>query len=95
MFDPENQWKSVRESASQFRGSIGGRSLPLRVGVGVFFILVLGPLILSGFLALVVAVACAILVKLIQKLVTFCSGIFTANDNQGRKNVKVVRRGKL
>ncbi|MEL7066865.1 MAG: hypothetical protein AAGK24_05490, partial [Planctomycetota bacterium] len=60
---PENEWKNVRQSASKFRGSIGGSSLPLRVGFGVFFLLVLGPLILSGLLALAIAVACAVVVK--------------------------------
>ncbi len=92
---PENEWKNVRQSASKFRGSIGGSSLPLRVGFGVFFLLVLGPLILSGVLALAIAVACAVLVALVQRLVVFCSGIFTTRGGQGRKNVKVVHRKKL
>ena len=94
MFDPQNEWKSVRQSANQFRGSIGGSGLPLRVGFGVFFLLVLGPLILSGLFALVIAVVCAIVVVVIQHLVAFFSGIFTARQIQGRKNVKVVRRSK-
>lgn len=92
---PENEWKNVRQSASKFRGSIGGSSLPLRVGFGVFFLLVLGPLILSGVFALTIAVACAILVALVQRLVLFSSGLFTAKGGQGRKNVKVVRRSEL
>ena len=92
---PENEWKNVRQSASKFRGSIGGSSLPLRVGFGVFFLLVLGPLILTGLLALAIAVACAVLVALIQRLVVFCSGVFTTRGGQGRKNVRVVRREKL
>ncbi len=92
---PENEWKNVRQSASKFRGSIGGSSLPLRVGFGVFFLLVLGPLILSGLLALAIAVACAVLVALIQRLFNFCSGVFTTRGGQGRKNVRVVRREKL
>ena len=91
---PENEWKNVRQSASKFRGSIGGSSLPLRVGFGVFFLLVLGPLILSGVLALAIAVACAVLVALVQRLVVFYSGIFTTRRGQGRKNVRVVRREK-
>ena len=43
---------------------------------GVFFF-VLGPLILSGVLALAIAVALIVLVALVQRLVVFCSGIFT------------------
>ena len=92
---PENEWRNVRQSASKFRGSIGGSSLPLRVGLGVFFLLVLGPLILSGVMALAIAVACAVLVALVQRLVVFCSGIFTTKGGQGRKNVRVVHRKKI
>ena len=92
MFNPQDQWKNVRQSASQFRGSVGGGSLPLRIGVGVFFLLVLGPLILSGLMALVIAIVCSVVVMLIQRLVGFFSEIFSARDKQGRKNVKVVRR---
>ena len=95
MFDPQDQWKNVRQSATQFRGSVGGSSLPLRVGVGVFFLLVLGPLILSGLFALVVAATCSLVVVLIQHLVNLCFDIFSAGDGRGRKNVRVVRRSKL
>ena len=95
MFDPQDQWKNVRQSATQFRGSVGGSSLPLRVGVGVFFLLVLGPLILSGLFALVVAVTCSLVAVLIQRLVKLCFDIFSSGDGWGRKNVKVVRRSKL
>ncbi len=35
------------------------------------------------------------LVALIQRLVVFCSGVFTTRGGQGRKNVRVVRREKL
>ena len=92
MIDPKNQWKEVRQSARQIRGSIGGSSLPLRIGIGVFVLLVLGPLILSGLLALVVAIACAIVVMLVQRVLGFFAVISSAKDHQGRKNVKVVRR---
>ena len=92
---PENEWRNVRQSASKFRGSIGGSSLPLRVGLGVFFLLVLGPLILSGVMALAIAVACAVLVALVQRLVVLFSGIFTTKGGQGRKNVRVVHRKKI
>ena len=94
MFDPQDQWKNVRQSASQFRGSVGGGSLPLRVGVGVFFLLVLGPLILSGLIALAIAVACSVMVMLIQRIFGFFSEVFSSGDQEGRKNVKVVRRSK-
>ena len=92
MIDPKNHWKDVRKTARQFRGSIGVSSLSLRVGVGVFFLLVLGPLILSGLLALVIAVACSIVVMLVQRVLGLFSEIFSPRDHQGRKNVKVVRR---
>ena len=92
MFNPQDQWNNVRQSASQFRGSVGGGSLPLRVGVGVFFLLILGPLILSGLVALAIAVACSVVVILIQRVFNFLSEVFSAGDQQGRKNVKVVRR---
>ena len=95
MFDPQDQWKNVRQSASQFRGSIGGGSLPLRVGVGVFFLLILGPLILSGLAALAIAIACSVVVMLIQRVFGFFSEILSSRDQQGRKNVKVVRRSEL
>ena len=95
VFNPQDQWKNVRQSATQFRGSVGGSSLPLRVGVGVFFLLVLGPLILSGLIALVIAVTCSFVVALIQRLVNLCFDIFSSGDGQGRKNVRVVRRSKL
>ena len=95
MFDPQDQWKNVRQSASQFRGSVGGGSLPLRVGVGVFFLLVLVPLILSGLIALAVAVACSVGVMLIQRVFGFFTEFFSARDHQGRKNVKVVRRSEF
>ena len=95
MFDPQNQWKNVRQSASQFRGSVGGGSLPLRVGVGVFFLLVLGPLIFSGLIALVIAIACSVVVMLIQRIFGFFSEMSPCGDQQGRKNVKVVRRSEL
>ena len=94
MFDPQDQWKNVRQSANQFRGSVGGRSLPLRVGVVVFFLLVLGPLVLSGLFALVVAVTCSLVVGLIQRLVNLFFEIFSADDDRGRKNVRVVCRSK-
>ncbi len=95
VLDPQDQWKNVRQSASQFRGSIGGSSLPFRVGVGVFFLLVLGPMILSGLFALAIAVTCAIVVLLVQRALGFFSEILSARDHQGRKNVKVVRRGEF
>ena len=95
MFNPQDQWKNVRQSASQFRGSVGGGSLPLRVGVGVFFLLVVGPMILSGLVALAIAVACSVVVMLIQRFFGFFSQVFSASDHQGRKNVKVVRRSGL
>lgn len=95
VFNPQDQWKNVRQSATQFRGSVGGSSLPLRVGVGVFFLLVLGPLILSGLIALVIAVTCSFVVALIQRLVNLCFDIFSSGDGRGRKNVRVVRRSKL
>jgi hypothetical protein len=95
VFDPQDQWKNVRQSASQFRGSVGGGSLPLRVGVGVFFLLVVGPLILSGLVALAIAVACSVVVMLIQRVFGFFSQVSSARDHQGRKNVKVVRRSEF
>ena len=95
MFDPQDQWKNVRQSATQFRGSVGGGSLPFRVGVGVFFLLVLGPLILSGLVALAIAIACSVVVMLIQRVFGFFSEMLSSGDQQGRKNVKVVRRTEL
>ncbi len=92
MFNPQDQWNNVRQSASQFRGSVGGGGLPLRVGVGVFFLLILGPLILSGLVALAIAVVCSVVVILIQRVFSFFSEVFSARDQEGRKNVKVVRR---
>ena len=95
MFDPQDQWKNVRQTASQFKGSVGGGSLPLRVGVGVFFLLVLAPLIFSGLIALAIAVACSAVVMLIQRVFDFFSEVFSSGDQQGRKNVKVVSRSEL
>ena len=92
MFDPQDQWKNVRQSASQFRGSVGGGSLPLRVGVVVFFLLVLGPLVLSGLVALAIAIVCSVVVVVIQRVFGFFSEMLTSGDQQGRKNVRVVRR---
>ena len=92
MFNSQNNWQQVRQSASRFRGSVGGGSLPLRVGLWVFLCLILIPLLLVGLFSLSVAMLCAILVLLAQRLIHGVARFFSSSDNQGRRNVKVVGR---
>ncbi len=93
MFHQKEQWQNLRQSANQFRGSVGGGSLPFRVGVSVFMLVLLVPLVLIGLFALVVAVFGSLVVVVFQHLIRFFSDLFSSSDGQGRRNVKVIRRG--
>ena len=92
MFESQSNWQQVRQSASQFRGSVGSGSLPLRVGLWVFFCLILIPLLVAGLLALSVAILSATVVLLTQRLINASAQFFSSSDNQGRRNVKIVDR---
>ena len=92
MFNSQNNWQQVRQSASQFQGSVGNGSLPLRVGLWVFLCLIVIPLLFAGLFALIVAILCATLVLFSQRLISGAARLFSSSDNQGRRNVKVIGR---
>ena len=50
-------------------------------------------LVLIGLFALVVAVFGSLVVVVFQHLIRFFSDLFSSSDGQGRRNVKVIRRG--